>query len=104
MSSAAEAKIGTLFLNAREATVLRMALVEMGHPQPATPIATDNSTADGIMNKDVKQVWSKAIDMRFYWVGDRMDQDQFRIFWAHGRPNFSDYYTKHHRASHHKPM
>jgi hypothetical protein len=104
MSSAAEAEIGALFLNAREATVLRMALIEMGHPQPATPIATDNSTAAGIMNKSVKQVRSKAIDMRFYWVRDRVDQDQFRIFWAPGRTNFADYYTKHHPPSHHRQM
>ena len=104
MSSAAEAEIGALFINAREATVLRMALIEMGHPQPATPIATDNSTAAGIMNKSVKQVRSKAIDMRFYWVRDRVEQEQFTIFWAPGRTNYADYYTKHHPPSHHRPM
>jgi hypothetical protein len=68
MSSAAEAEIGALYLNAKEATVIRTTLTEMGHPQPATPMETENSTASGIMNRTVKQVRSKAIDMRFYWV------------------------------------
>jgi hypothetical protein len=92
------------FLNAKEATVLQTALVEMGHLHPASPITTDNSTTAGIMNKSVKQVCSKAIDMRFYWVRDRVEQDQFQIFWAPGRTHFADYFTKHHPPSHHKPM
>jgi hypothetical protein len=68
MSSAAEAKIGALYLNAKEATIIRTTLIEMGQPQPATPMETNNPTASGIMNRTVKQVRSKAIDMRFYWV------------------------------------
>jgi hypothetical protein len=104
MSSAAEAEIGGLFHNAKDGTVLRITLHEMGHPQPPTPIATDNSTAAGIMNRTVKQQRSKAIDMRFYWVRDRVDQKQFRIFWAPGATNIADYYTKHHSAKHHQYM
>jgi hypothetical protein len=34
MSSAAEAELGALYLNAREAVYLRQILTEMGHPQP----------------------------------------------------------------------
>jgi uncharacterized protein YpmS len=41
---------------------------------------TDNSTADGIMNKTVKQKQSKSMDMRFYWLQDRVEQGQFKIF------------------------
>jgi hypothetical protein len=55
MSSAAEAEVGALFLNAKEGTVLRTTLEEMGHPQPPTPLQTDNSTADGIINGTIKQ-------------------------------------------------
>ena len=33
MSSAAEAEMGAIFLNAREAIPARNALIEMGHPQ-----------------------------------------------------------------------
>eukprot|EP00957_Ditylum_brightwellii_P199543 15211355-Ditylum_brightwellii.AAC.1 len=72
MASAAEAECSSLYENGREATPLRMALKEMGHPQPATPIATDNNTAEGIMNANVRQKQSKAINMRFYWMQDRI--------------------------------
>jgi hypothetical protein len=104
MSSAAKAEIGALYLNAKEATVICTTLAEMGHPQPATPIETDNSTACGIMNRTVKQVRSKAIDMRFYWVRDRLEQGHFRIYWAPGVKNIADYFTKHHSPAHHRYM
>jgi hypothetical protein len=68
----------------------------MGHPQPATPIATDNSTSSGIMNRTVKHQCSKTMDMRFYWVQDRVDQEQFIVYWAPGHGNLADYFTKHH--------
>jgi hypothetical protein len=56
LSSAAEAELGALFQhNGKEACPLRLALEEMGHPQPATPMATDNSTASGIVTDTVKQ-------------------------------------------------
>ncbi len=42
VSSAAEAELGALFINAREALYLRRMLVDMGHPQPKTPIQMDN--------------------------------------------------------------
>jgi hypothetical protein len=63
MSSAAEAEVGALFLNTKEGVPLRTALIEMGHPQQATPIQTDNSTAFGIIHNTVKQVRLKAMDM-----------------------------------------
>jgi hypothetical protein len=36
--SAAEAELGALFINAKEAVHMRCVLQEMGHPQPPTPI------------------------------------------------------------------
>jgi hypothetical protein len=104
MSSAAEAELGGLFLNVKTACSLRITLAEMGHPQPPTPVQTDNSTAAGIANDTVKQKRSKAIDMRFYWIRDRVRQGQFHIYWKAGRHNKADYFTKHHPASHHKAI
>jgi hypothetical protein len=101
LSSAAEAELGALFHNGKEACPLRIALTEMGHPQPATPIATDNSTAAGIATDTVKQKRSKAIDMRFYWIRDRVRQGQFLVYWSKGKGNLADYFSKHHPASHH---
>jgi hypothetical protein len=53
MSSAAEAELGALFINAKEAVYLRQILIEMGHPQPKTPIQTDNTTAEGVINNKI---------------------------------------------------
>ena len=48
MASAAEIKLGSLLYNGQEAVPTRHALIEMGHPQPPTPLTTYNSTAKGI--------------------------------------------------------
>ena len=54
MSSAAEAELGALYLNSREATPQRRLLEEMGHPQPPTPIQVENSTALGVVTKTIQ--------------------------------------------------
>ncbi len=54
-ASAAEAKLGALFLNAQEAKVFRLVLAELGHPQPPTPIHIDNTTTVGIINNTTKR-------------------------------------------------
>jgi len=54
MSSAAEAELGALFLNAKEAVIIRQILTKMGHPQPRTPIQTDNTTAEAVVNNRVQ--------------------------------------------------
>jgi hypothetical protein len=104
VSSAAEAELAALFHNGKTACPLRLCLEELGHPQPPTPIVTDNSTAAGIANDTVKQKRSKAIDMRFYWIRDRVRQGQFHIYWKKGILNRADYFTKHHPASHHQQI
>ena len=101
MSSAAEAELGALFLNAKEAVYLRQILTEMGHPQPRTPIQTDNSTAEGVINSKIQPKRTKAMDMRFHWLRDREAQGQFRIYWRPGKTNLADYFTKHHPPMHH---
>ena len=74
MSSAQEAETGAGFVNAREAIPIRNALIEMGHPQGPTPVQFDNRVANDILNDDVNQKRSKAMDMRFYWLRDRIRQ------------------------------
>ena len=101
MSSAAEAELGALYINAREAVPMRQLLTEMGHTQPSTPIQTDNSTACGVVNSNIQPRRTKAMDMRFHWLRDREAQSQFRFYWAPGKDNLGDYWTKHHCAAHH---
>jgi hypothetical protein len=61
VASAAEAGIGALFLNAKECVNIRNIPKEMGQPQPATPMQTDNTTAHGILRGTCNQQRSKAI-------------------------------------------
>ena len=98
VASAAEAEIAALFMNAEDLVPLRVTLKELGRPQPPTAIRTDNSTANGIVNGIIKQKKSKAIDMRFYRVRDRVEAGQFVVYWEPGENNLSDYYTKHQPA------
>jgi hypothetical protein len=81
MSLAAEAKLGELYLNAKEAMYLQQILEEMGHPQPKTPIQTDNMMAEGVINNKIQPKCTKAMDMQFYWLCDHEAQSQFRIYW-----------------------
>jgi hypothetical protein len=67
-----EAEFAGLFHNAKDGAMIRNILNELGWPQPPTPIQTDNSCAAGITNGTIRQQKSKAMDMRFYWVQDRV--------------------------------
>ncbi|KAL7551824.1 hypothetical protein ACHAWF_015016 [Thalassiosira exigua] len=101
MSSAAEAEVGALYINAREAIPARHALEKMGHKQPPTPIQTDNSAAHAVVSTNVAPRRLKAMDMRFWWLRDREAQNMFRFFWRPGPYNKGDYFTKHYPSSHH---
>jgi hypothetical protein len=94
LASASEAEIGALYENTRKASILCTTL--------DNPVQTNNSTACSIANNSIKQQRSRAIDMR--WVCDRVQQQQFHIYWAPGKHNLADYYTKHHSATHHQQM
>jgi hypothetical protein len=104
LSSAAKAELAGVFYNGEEACPLRSCLTGLGHPQPQTPIQTDNSTAAGIVSDNVKQKRSKAMDMSFYWIRDRVRQGQFLVYWRKGSSNRADYFTKHHPTSHHQAI
>jgi hypothetical protein len=105
MASASEAETGGLFINGQEGTHIRQILTELGHIQPGpTIIVTDNSTAEGFANDTTKIKRSKAMDMRFYWIKDRVNQGEFQVHWSKGDGNLADYFTKHHPPSHHIQM
>jgi hypothetical protein len=104
LASAAEANIGALFLNGQEALPICITLNELGHTQPATSMQTDNSTGAGFASDTIKQKRSKATGIHFYWVKDRVSQNQFIIYWQPGPENLGDYHTRHHSPSHHRHM
>jgi hypothetical protein len=102
MSSAAEAKLGALFINAKTAVSMQCTLEEMGHLQMRTPIQTNNSAAHALLSNKIATKALKAMDMRFHWLRCHKAQDQYRFYWRPGTQNLVDYWTKHHPASHHK--
>jgi hypothetical protein len=104
MGSAAEAEVGSLYDNLREGVPLQNTLQEMGYPQPPTPVQVDNSTANGFANKQIKQQKSKAMQMQFYWIQDRVQQKQFHVYWRPGPTNLADYFTKHHSPAYHQQI
>ena len=104
MSAAAEAVIGAVYVNAREAVPALKILDEMGHRQPRTPMQTDNSDAHSVVNNNVQLKRTKATDMRFYWIQCREAQSHFRYYWRPGSQNWADCWTKHFPASHHINM
>ncbi len=73
MSSAAEAELGALFLNAKEEVYIRQILTKMGHPQLRTPM-----TAEGVIDNKIQPKQMKAMDMRFYWLCHRKAQGNAR--------------------------
>jgi hypothetical protein len=104
MSSAAEAELGTLFINATTAVSMQQTLIELGHPQLRTPIQTDNATAHALLTNKILPKALKAMDMCFHWLQCRDNQDQFCYYWQPGTQNLADYFTKHHPATHHKSV
>ena len=64
----------------------------------------DNSTADGIANDTVKANKTKAMDMRLHWIQDNAtgENPAFNVYWAPGRKNKADYYSKNHAPIHHQ--
>ena len=54
--SAVEAELGDIHLSAQTAITMRQTLQNLCHPQPLTPIHTDNKTACSITNNKLKKI------------------------------------------------
>ena len=87
VSSAGEAELAALFHNGQDAYPLRIALEEMKHPQPPTPMQTDDSTASGLANDTIKQKRSKAMNMRWFWIRDKIHANVYNVYWNTGKTN-----------------
>jgi hypothetical protein len=81
VASAAEAELGALFHNCQDGIIFWQTLTNLRHPQPKTPVHCDNATAVGIANNTVKRQRSRAMEMRFFWIGDKVAQDMYQVAW-----------------------
>ena len=104
MRSAAESETGGVFKNGQAAIICRTVLLALGHPQPPTPLKTDNTTASSFVHANIRQRRSKTWDMRWNWLRSPAAKEQLRIYWDRGQNNQADYFTKHHSPAHHLLM
>ena len=101
VASAAEAELGALFHNCQDGIIFWQTLTNLRHPQPKPPVHCDNATAVGIANNTVKRQRLRAMEMHFFWIGDKVAQDMYKVAWHPGQENLADYQSKHHIGSHH---
>jgi hypothetical protein len=101
VASAAEAELGALFHNCQDGIIFWKTLADMDHLQQKMPVHCDNATAVGIGNNTIKRQQSRSMEMRFFWVGDKVAQDMFTLRWHSGQKNLANYQSKHHVGSHH---
>lgn len=94
VASAAEAEYGGLFNNGQDSEGLRLTLADFGYTQDPTLLVSDNACACGIANESITQRRSKAFDMRFHWIRDRVRQGHFIVEWRPGAVNLADLFTK----------
>ncbi len=80
MSSAVEAKLGALFINAKMAVLMQCTLEELGHLQTCNPIQTDNLTAHVLLTNRILPKVLKTRDMRFHWLRCHEAQDQYQFY------------------------
>jgi hypothetical protein len=64
----------------------------MGHPQPATPIHVDNSTAVSIANSTIKSQRSRSMEMHYFWIADQVLRSIFNVKWHPGLEQLGHYY------------
>ena len=106
VSSAAETETNGIFQNAQTGVPIRSILIQMKHPQPPTPLKTDNTTSHGYTHNNILKKKSKSWDMNLNWLRDQECHDQFKIFWERGNGaetiNEADYFTKHHPTKYHR--
>jgi hypothetical protein len=55
-----QSEVGAFFQNTQSGVPMRVALAELGHNQPETPLIKDNSTAFGIINETIEQKTGKG--------------------------------------------
>ena len=103
-SNAMEAKAAAIFINAQKAVVTCHTLADLGYPQSETSIVSDNLVGVNILTGKLPPKRARSMDMRFYWIKDRIKQGQFRLLWLSGKVNLADYLTKTHPLTHYRKM
>ncbi len=67
---------------------------DLGYPQPPTLLHIDNTVAIALAQGTINAKRSKSMDMRFFWIVDRIKQKQYRVAHIPGMWNLADHFTK----------
>jgi hypothetical protein len=94
VASVAEAELAGGFQAALIAVLHRRTLHDLGYHQPPTLLRMDNSVAVSIANATINAKRSKTMDMRFFWLTDRVKQGQLTVDHIAGIWNIADHFTK----------
>ena len=71
-----KAELGALFITANEIVKIRHTLIDIGLPQPPSPIQTYNFTAVGVVNDTIIACKINSMDLRLHWLLCQEDQQQ----------------------------
>jgi hypothetical protein len=94
VASVAEAELAGGFQAAQISVQHRRILHDLGYPQPPTLLRMDNTVALGLAQGSLNKKRSKSMDMRFFWLIDRVAQKQFTVDHIPGIWNIADHFTK----------
>jgi hypothetical protein len=104
MLLAFEAELVAHYYDCKITVPIQTTLAKMGHPQPVTPITTDNITAQGLTVGTMTPKASKSMDQQFDWLKCHSAQHQFLYLCCRGVLNCADYTIKHHAPKHHQAV
>ena len=79
VASSAEAETWGVVHNDQTTIPVQVIPEAMHHPQPTTPINTDNATYTGFFNNKTNRKNPEYWDMRYYWLRDRDNQPQLKV-------------------------
>jgi hypothetical protein len=94
VASVAEAELGAAFQNAQKAAEFRNTLGELGYPQLLSVFMIVNTVAERPAADTINAKRSKSMDVRFFWLRDRIKKGQFAVRHLAGRWNIADFFTK----------
>ena len=94
VSAVSEAELSGGFHVAQDAVQYRRTLHDLGYPQTPTLLRMDNTVAIGIATNTINAKRSKAMEMRYFWIIDRVAQKQFNVQHIPGIWNIADHFTK----------
>ena len=77
MASSSKVEVVGLFHNGKTDVPLHITINEISLPQLPTTIETGNSAAEVIVTTNVIQTGFKSMDIRLYWLKDRVKQIYF---------------------------